>query len=388
MEAQNFKTKSFITSVKIPRILGNNQHISKSIVGIDGGYSSIKGVGQDRAFIFPSIIKRVSDVKLIGELKDTDIIMKDNTTGKLYYLGGLAYEQMSRADAGQLSDTQLTDRYWYQSEVYQVLMAAGIAMGLPDNYEKTDIYIQTGLPCEYADKDKTALTQVLTRPFDISLKVGNAAWRDYKFTPKGVFVMEQPQGTLFGMMYNSKGELIPERTKLLSGSTVILDDGYNTEDVYSITGGVNNFHETYTDTAMKSVFDMVLNDVNKALPREYQSFEIQKYLADGVIKYVDKSTRPLTEKTFEIGSLVHKYNEELCQRSIERLLTRCDDFVGVDTLVVTGGTNEARFEQIKDMLSGLSVEVLQGNINDRNLPFSFSNVIGYYMRAYNKLIRG
>jgi len=34
------------------------------------------------------------------------------------------------------------------------------------------------------------------------------------------------------------------------------------------------------------------------------------------------------------------------------------------------------------------VEVIAGNENDPTLPYTLSNVLGYYMRAYNKLSKG
>lgn len=274
--ANDFKTKTFLTAKKLPKIMGNNQYKAKSIVGLDVGYSSTKGVGGDRAYCMPSIIKPVRDIRIIGDLKETDIIMEDNLTGEKYYVGDFAYGQMTSADIRKLNDELLYDWYWYQSDIFRVMAAVGIGLGLPDNYDKTDIYIQTGLPCEYMDRDKEEVIKKLLCPYSFSLRVGNAAPKQYNFTPKAVDVMEQPQGTLFGMMHNAKGELIQERTKLLKSNTVIHDVGFGTEDDYSIRGNTNNFHNTYLDTSMRAVFAAVLDEVNSELPNPIQVFELQK----------------------------------------------------------------------------------------------------------------
>lgn len=383
--AKDYKTKTFITGKKLPKIMGNNQYKAKSIVGLDVGYSSTKGIGGDRAYCMPSIIKPVRDVRIIGELKDTDVIMEDHATGTKYYVGGFAYEQMTSADIKKLNDELLYDRYWYQSDIFRIMAAVGIGLGLPDNYDKTDIYIQTGLPCEYMDRDREEVIAKLLHPYSFSLQVGNTEPKEFTFTPKNVEVMEQPQGTLFGMMHNAKGELIPDRAKLLKTNTVIHDVGFGTEDDYSIRGNTNNFHSTYLDTSMRAVFEAVLDEVNSELPSPVQVFELQKYLERGAIRYFDRGSK--SNKEIRITELLNKHNERLNKKAIERLMRLCDDFVEVDTLIVTGGTGESRIGCIREMLKDMDVEVLSGNENDPSLPFTFSNVLGYYMRAYNKLSR-
>ena len=59
-----------------------------------------------------------------------------------------------------------------------------------------------------------------------------------------------------------------------------------------------------------------------------------------------------------------------------------DDLLDMDYLVVTGGTGEAWWHMIKDEFKGLkSLTVLSGNENS-DLPFTFSNVRGYYFYLY------
>ena len=382
--ARDYKTKTIIVEKKLPKILGNNQYKGITIVGNDIGYSSTKGMGGDRAYCMPSIIKPVNEIRLVGELRDTDIILEDHITGKKYFVGSFAYDQMNSADIKKLNDGLLYDRYWYDTEVFHVMTAVGICLGLPDNYEKTDIHIQTGLPCEHI-KDAEYVRSKMLRHYHVSMQVGNNPPKEYDFTPKNILIMEQPQGTLFGMMHNSKGELLSNRMKLLKGNTVIHDVGFGTEDDYSISGPNNNFHETYYDTAMRAVFEAVLEEVNQELPTPMQVFELQRHLEAGAIKYYDRLTN--SHKKIDITALLNKHNERLNKVAIDRLMRLCDYFEKVDTLIITGGTGESRINLIREALKDMEVEVLAGNENDPSLPFTFSNVLGYYMRAYNKLSR-
>jgi len=79
---------------------------------------------------------------------------------------------------------------------------------------------------------------------------------------------------------------------------------------------------------------------------------------------------------------------KISHRLKQLIMRLCDDFVGVNAIVVTGGTGESRIEYIREFFKDMDVEVIAGNENDPTLPYTLSNVLGYYMRAYNKLSKG
>ena len=54
MNTADFKTKSLIKDWKMPKINGNNQFLNRVIVGIDGGYSSVKAITNSKIALFPS----------------------------------------------------------------------------------------------------------------------------------------------------------------------------------------------------------------------------------------------------------------------------------------------------------------------------------------------
>ena len=64
-----------------------------------------------------------------------------------------------------------------------------------------------------------------------------------------------------------------------------------------------------------------------------------------------------------------------------------DNLLKYKYLIITGGTGESRFEQIKEMLKGITtLTVLPGNINYPDLPFSYCNVMGYYSFRHAKFM--
>ena len=375
----SFKTQSKIIEKEMPRVLGNNQHKAKTVVAVDCGYSAVKGVGQHRIYIFPSFVKKASkNFQILGELKDTDIIVKDNNTGDTYFVGELAYVQMTQTDAKSMTDEQLYDRYRYNSLEFQICMGVGIALGLPKNYKDTDIIVQTGLPSAYKNRDSQSLIDATKHPYDLSIKVGNNPYVDYKFTPSEVSVMEQPMGTLFAILHNIKGEMIPERANILkSASTIIYDIGFGTEDLCVTRNGIKEDPVTYSDTAMKSVFDLVVSELNNQTFTPVKSFELQKSLDNNIYHYYDRNERKTVN--IDIAPMLEKYNLQLAKKSLDRLMSKYNDLDDFNYLICTGGTCESRFEYIDEALKGASVQVLPSNVNDTSISCVFSNVIGYYL---------
>lgn len=81
MNLSSYKTKSEVLQRKMPRIIGNNQHKGKTLIALDGGYSAVKGVSPERAFIFPSYAKKIDkELETVAAVKSFDIQFKNNKT--------------------------------------------------------------------------------------------------------------------------------------------------------------------------------------------------------------------------------------------------------------------------------------------------------------------
>jgi plasmid segregation protein ParM len=389
MDTRQFKTRSEIIEKKMPRISGNNQYRGKTVIALDGGYSAVKGVSPDRIFIFPSYAKRVdAELESLGVVRSFDIQYRNNATGEIWLVGQSAFAMMTKADMDSTTDASLYSRYRYDSEVYRVIMGTGLALGCI-GAQDNEIYLQTGLPAKYKDADEGRITNALAGDYDISLKLGAREWMDFKFSlPKDhIFVMEQPQGTLCACAYNADG-ISPLGKDILTSSSLILDIGFGTEDTFAVRKGYNEHNErTYTDTAMKSVFGETLHQLAMdGHPVENKIFELQNHLDDGVIPSIDPDTFHVENTPF--GDVLETKNKELCEKGIRRLMQEYDNLVDYRYLIVTGGTGECRFEQIKNRLAGLTtLTVLPGNMNYPELSFAYSNVIGYYMYRHAVLAK-
>lgn len=388
MQTSNFKTKSEVLDRKMPRIVGNNQHSGKTIIALDGGYSAVKGVSPERTFIFPSYAKRIpKEMETVGQVKSFDIQYRDNKTGEVWLVGQSAMALMDQDDLDSTTDASIYTRYRYGSDIFKVIMSTGLAIGCI-GAGNNEIYLQTGLPATYKERDTPKIKAALAGSYDISIKLGNKSWLQFEFElPEDhIFVMEQPLGTLCACTYGPEG-VTPQGKEILKSNALIFDIGFGTEDTFDIKAGYRNGKETYSDTSMKNVFEETLKELKKNYPDiDTKVFELQNYLEDGKIPVTDYDSFPIKTEMVEFADVLEKKNNELNEKSIKRLLLDTINLKGYQYLIVTGGTGECRFEQIKEMLGGIpTLKVLAGNMSYPELPFSFSNVLGYYAFRHAKL---
>lgn len=384
-----FKTRSEIIEKKLPRINGNNQYKGKTIVALDIGYSGVKGASPNRVFTFPSYAKKTPrDLDVVGKVRPSDIQLRNDKTGECWLVGQAAETMMDQVDIESTTDASLYTRYRYDSEVFKVLAMTGMALGLWGTGSGNDIYLQTGLPATYKDRDEGKIVSALCGDYAVSIKVGSGDWVPFQFTldENHIDVMEQPQGTLCATAYDN-GVVSQMGKDILRSNSIILDIGFGTEDIFSIRSGYKNAHQTYSDTGMRAVFEAVIKQLqadHKNYALETKIFELQRYMENGEVPYFDADEFQMHNLPF--ADILEEKNREICDKSIRRLMQDYGNLVGYNYLIVTGGTGESRFEQIKEMLSGLpTLQVLPGNLNTQDLAFSYSNVMGYYMLRHAKL---
>lgn len=384
-----FKTRSEIIEKKLPRINGNNQYKGKTIVALDIGYSGVKGASPNRVFTFPSYAKKTpKDLDVVGKVRPSDIQLRNDKTGECWLVGQAAETMMDQVDIESTTDASLYTRYRYDSEVFKVLAMTGMALGLWGTGSGNDIYLQTGLPATYKDRDEGKIVSALCGDYAVSIKVGSGDWVPFQFTldENHIDVMEQPQGTLCATAYDN-GVVSQMGKDILRSNSIILDIGFGTEDIFSIRSGYKNAHQTYSDTGMRAVFEAVIKQLqadHKNYALETKIFELQRYMENGEVPYFDADEFQMHNLPF--ADILEERNREICDKSIRRLMQDYGNLVGYNYLIVTGGTGESRFEQIKEMLSGLpTLQVLPGNLNTQDLAFSYSNVMGYYMLRHAKL---
>ena len=375
----DFKTKTIIKPKVSPSVDG------KFLVGIDVGYSGCKIFSQNKVALFPCYARQIDGELISASYEDTDIWYQDAKTKQIWAVGETAIGMMSSRETNDNS-VSMYSRSRYEDPMFMVILRTGLAIGMMKNtygsYHDKELYVETGLPAAYM-MDEYALKDAFCQDHEFAVKVGNGPWNKFNFSldEDHVFVTSQPKGTLYSSIINENGEFIENSSKILKSRALIFDAGFNTLDlVRNMNGVIDNNCISYDDLGMKEVFIETVAAVEKKYHEHIEIPYMQYVLKSGVLQGYDRKTRSTID--IDIAGILEDKNREVCSRAIKKIRGMYNDLLDMDYLVVTGGTGEAWWYMIKDEFKGLrSLNVLSGNENS-DLPFTFSNVRGYYFYLY------
>ena len=382
MSVFDFKTKTMIEPKSNPSI------DDKWLVGIDVGYSGCKVFSQNKVAIFPCYARKIEGEMISASYEESDIWYKDNETKEIWAVGETAIGMMSSRETND-NAVSMYSRSRYEDPMFMVLLRTGLAVGLIKNVfgnsDGKELFVESGLPAAYM-MDEYALKDAFCRRHDFSVKVGKGGWIKYNFTldENHVFVTSQPKGTLYSSIINEKGEFVENSAKILKSRSLIFDAGFNTLDlVRNMNGVIDSAYISYDDLGMKQVFLETISEIEKKYREHVEVPYMQRILMNGIVHGYDRKTRSTIE--IDISDILEAKNKEICHRAINKIRGMYNDLLDMDYLVVTGGTGEAWWSMISEDFKGLkSLTVLSGNENS-NLPFTFSNVRGYYFYLYRSL---
>ena len=375
----DFKTKTIIKNKVNPSVDG------KFLVGIDVGYSGCKIFSQNKVALFPCYARQIDGELIAASYESTDILYQDAKTRQTWAVGEMAIGMMSSRETNDNS-VSMYSRSRYEDPMFMVILRTGLAIGMMKNafgsYVDKELFVETGLPAAYM-MDEYALKDAFCQEHEFAIKVGNNAWQKFKFTldEDHVFVTSQPKGTLYSSIISESGDFIENSTKVLKSRALIFDAGFNTLDlVRNMNGVIDNNCISYDDLGMKEVFLETAAAVEKKYHEHIEVPYMQYVLRTGILQGYDRKTKSTVD--IDIAGILDEKNKDVCYRAINKIRGMYNDLLDMDYLVVTGGTGEAWWNIIKDEFRGLkTLTVLSGNENS-DLPFTFSNVRGYYYYLY------
>lgn len=358
-------------------------------IAMDAGYSAVKHMGPNSYGRFPSFAKKSNTkIQFAGAEPDT-AIQYIGDDGSYWIVGDQAYSRLEKGDTSD-SESVLFGRERYFSPIWKVITDVGLAMSLTSNkvrsLETNDrIVLQTGLPERYLT-DTGELTDSLKGQHQFSLKVGRKPWQRFSFyiNEQDIYVMSQPKGTLYSVCMDKDGKPDPNARIYLQSSGLVFDPGFSTLDIFPIVNGAVGKGETFADLGMKRV----LEDTAAKIYEKYHEMltvpQLQKALADGVVRHADMRTFTSTE--YDFSSILEEVSHNVCDEAITRLASALP-LSEYNYMIVTGGTGAAWFQQIEDKFKAFStLKILKGNEND-GLPLVYSNCRGYYLYRQGKLRR-
>lgn len=383
MNTVNFKTKTKNIALASP------SPKDYWVVGLDIGYSAVKGMSPNKAYSFPAYARKIPERRTIVKApSSTDIRYRDNENGE-WVVGALAYDEVNASEVVD-SESELFGRNRYYSSMFLVLSRVGIAIGMMGNGvgEKGNkiLKIQTGLPPKYEKQDTPFIKERLAGHHSFDIKVGKKNWEhiEYFLTENDIFVMPQPMGALISASIDKNGKNAPEAAKYFSSNIIIFDPGFGTVDDYTISKGTVISAETLSEFGMREIFDRTCKDIYAKCGKEILIPDLQNYLERGELFITDKKAMKRT--SFDFSEILFKNCKDVCMETIEKMKSIHDYFSSCDYIIAAGGTYEAWAEEFNEVFKNMEgLKIVPGNVNDMNLSNIFSNVRGYYFYLANKL---
>lgn len=373
MNTKNFRTRQ-------ERFYTPNPKAKSYIIGLDIGYSGTKVFYEGGYFCFPSYCKKI-EKRMLSVPSKEDILYRDNKTGEEYMVGYVAQNMIDSEDAND-TDGELYSRKRYGSKRFKIISDVAIAMALLNKKDSKDVVIQTGLPTSYVEGDTPFIKKTICKPSEFSIKVGENNWKDFilDIKPENVYVMPQPAGTLYSSLIKNDGKYIPEAKNILCSSTLILDVGFGTFDFFGIKNRAIVCEESINEIGMKAVLSNVTKKILKEYGEDIKVAALQKNLETGVVYCVNDDDMTGEEKA--LSPILEKASKEILADAMERIKSVTNTFRGYKYIIVSGGTGEAWYEDIKDWLKEMkTLNVMPSNVND-HLSFIYSNARGYYLYRY------
>lgn len=354
-------------------------------VGIDYGFSGVKGFAPNKVFCYPNCAIRVDDFSSLIESGANDILLKDNEG--FWIIGEKAHEMITPANAMNY-ESEMYERNRYFSPAFGALMKAGLGIAIQSNpfqsYNGEPIFVQTGLPPEYKELDSADLKEAIAGDYEFDLKIGKNPFRHYKFSisENYVFIMDQPMGSLYSAITDNDGVQGQFGLQVLKARTLVLDPGFKTLDVYDISAGsVFNKPATFDNLGMHEIFDRTVNGLKGA---NITVLGMQNALKRGYVTILDK--RRMTNKKLKFESLLEQNTKDVCMEAIQKLISLYNYMQDHDYMIVTGGTGNAWYPMIRDYFRNMeNLTILSANRNDKMLSNTYSNVRGYYLSLVSML---
>lgn len=386
MRTIDFKTKSEI----VPKIFPCDSRYW--IIGLDIGYSSVKGVCPNKYFSFPSYAKKVpADRMSFRQVRESDIQFEMD--GEVWNVGALAYDEVVSSEVMD-SETELYGRDRYYSAMFKVISLTGLALSLMGNEcggpRDRKIIIQTGLPIKYMN-DSAELRDVLIGSHSFRIKMGVGPWQSFDFSlDESSFLppMPQPLGALLSASTDIDGLQTEESVRIFSSNVFVFDPGFGTIDTCAIIRGniIKKLCNTFPELGMREVFARTCADIHREYHMEIDIPALQNKLADGKIRSVNRKKKQSEIKDFSL--MLEKNCIEVFRDMIATLDSVYNYMEDYDYIIASGGTYEAWKDVfIHEFRNMEGIKIISANINDRAVPNIYSVARGYFFFANGKISR-
>lgn len=386
MNLQDYVTRNEIISRQ------NRDVPDKWTIGIDFGFSSVKGFAPNKVFCFTNCAKILDGKDDTLAVDDSDIVLREGEN--VWLIGGLASSRLSSEEAGNI-ENDLYGRNRFDTVLFEALKKAGLGIALSGNtfreYRGEPIIVQTGLPPKYLDDakpDSARLKRSLAGSYDFELKVGHGRFTRFQFeiSEENIFLMSQPKGAMFSAISNSDITPAADSMNIVKSKSIVFDPGFMTLDVYDIQKGALRATNTFDKLGMYEILRRTSKDIARMYHNAIEIPDLQEALKLGYVDVYDDLVDRRLDK--ELENLIEKNTKEVFDDAARSLLAFTNYMRDYRYLIVTGGTGDAWLPAIREKFKTLQhLTVIGANRNDTSLSNIYSNVRGYYLSLVRSVMQ-
>lgn len=376
----DYRTKTMFIETENPSVEGTWG------MGIDIGYSGAKIFAPNSADVFPTFA-----VPMVGPILDS---FKFNDPSLIYYREdknspvwcvGRKAQNIATVDSPEACSEAIYKRLRYNEPSFKIVARTAMAIATTKNgcgdCSGKELHVMSGLPNEYMD-DAPSLKAVFAGKHSFDIKLGDNHWEHREINiADNVHIMPQPLGTLTSMTVDNRGKDTAELQELFTKISIVIDPGFITLDTFVLSGGVLKERYSFDNLGMHEVLLRTSKEIKLRYDVNIPVPLMQKALEEGFIEQFNTVTRETVNIPFD--DILREKSKEVCEEAITRIRDRYNQLLGIDYVILTGGTGEAWYDSFFDDLKGiqrLNNHIFKGNRNTNG--FYINSNSPYFTKGY------
>jgi len=343
------------------------------IISVDPGFDATKIVVNGIVFDVPNYIVDITGksndyLSINNDGKPEDYLISHYIEGKEYLIGELAKKSIlekSNRELQSVKKDMLDSINRFMTRDFEVNLLSCIAYGIAkyakeismdltkaDDANKFKVLAGVALPNDWVKQLEPEIKKMLAGDHYFEIQTQDGIFKiNFTVNEKGILVASQAQCALLGLLYDDAGNNSDNLNVLDNLPAIIVDGGYKTIGIFLLTVAQNvASSESNTDFAMGNVHKKMAKIIREDYGRDnIMDFQIPALLENGgFINYLEEDTTGrMISKRLDLEELKNAELGQTCKELIDYLNEKFEDLLDVKSLIITGGTGAAYYNQIQ-----------------------------------------
>ena len=383
--------------------MANTSKAKELIISLDPGFDSMKVIVNGLAFKFPFNILPITyeQTRDLFQVNDDYFVIKDLITNKLFLVGQYAREKIYTDSSKDESFIQYMNKFYsdkrFVDPLFIYVLRTAINLSISkfleveqdydlDDIKNMNITIGIALPHTLRDVYGPTMKEILagTHKSEMTIGMMDNVHFEYTIQKDNIIVFSQTLSAIICETTDDDGNMDYEKYEKLSqnGPTLILDAGYYTVGIMTVSKGVvnNETAESNTSFAMKNV-----NEKTAAQLPDVKDYMIEHLcnVNNGKMKTFNVETKKA--EVFDVPSIRSQQLSEVCNALIDHIDEKFNYLQAVNHVLITGGTGSSYYDQIKkcyatdrELFNEEDIMLVNSTLFNHEKPAEYGIAVGCY----------